>query len=247
MTKRNYALIPDKTDLRDQIFKTTKSVHTLASTVDLRSKMSPVVDQGQLGSCSANAICSGLREYLELKKNVSFVALSRLYLYWHERDIEGTIGKDAGAQIRDGMAVLKKLGVCPEADFPYEISTYNDTPKMKAETDAAAYKIVTYSRVNDLTMLKTSLAEEYPVVIGFKVYSSFESGEVAATGQVPMPQVGEEFLGGHAVLAVGYDDLRQVVICKNSWGLNWGDHGYFYLPYGYWEKKYVDDMWTGNV
>jgi C1A family cysteine protease len=249
MAKRVYNLKPDKTDLRDYIFRSTKyvSAESLPSAVDLRSQMSPVVDQGQLGSCTANAIGSGLREFLELKNHVPFVQLSRLYLYWHEREMEGTLGEDAGAEIRDGMSVLEDLGICPEADFPYVISTYNNTPSAKAEADAPKYKIATYSRINNLTMLKTSVAEDYPVVIGFEVFSSFESDDVAQTGWVPMPQYGEDVLGGHAVLAVGYNESQRVVICRNSWGVDWGDQGYFYLPYGFWTAGYVFDMWTGNV
>lgn len=247
MTKRVYSLKKDKADSRDYIFKATAVASTLPQKVDIRSQMSPIVDQGNLGSCTANAIASGLREYLELKAQDTYVALSRLYLYWHERYLEGTVSTDSGAEIRDGMKVLNSLGVCPEVDFPYVISTYKNTPSTKAEADAAQYKIAEYSRVSNITALKTSLAASYPVVIGFYVYSSFESDAVTETGIVPLPKTGEELLGGHAVLAVGYDDSTSYVICRNSWGADWGDKGYFYLPYTFWSKNLVMDMWTGKV
>jgi len=248
MTERLYLLKKDKVDSRDYIFKGAAVPSTLPQQVDMRSQMSPIVDQGQLGSCTANAIASGLREYLELKDNDTYVALSRLYLYWHERDLEGTVDSDSGAEIRDGMKVLNTLGVCPEVDFPYDISTYQNTPSAQSEADAGQYKIAEYSRVTDITALKTSLSLSSPVVIGFNVYSSFESDDVAQTGIVPLPQDGEQLLGGHAVLAVGYDDSTSYVICRNSWGADWGDKGCFYLPYSFWSTDgLITDMWTGNT
>jgi C1A family cysteine protease len=245
MTDRVFKLKKDSVDSRDYIYK-EKIVQKLPQKVDMRAKMPPVVDQSKLGSCTTNAIVSGLRQFLRIKNGESNAVLSRLYLYWHEREVEGTLGTDAGAEIRTGMKLLKNLGVCPEKDFPYVISTYNDKPSADAEAHAAEFKIKEYSRVTDLTMLKTALAEGYPVVFGFLVYSSFKSPEATETGWVSLPQEGEELLGGHAVLAVGYDDFREVVICRNSWGRSWGDHGYFYLPYDFWAYNLVDDMWTAK-
>lgn len=251
MTKRVYKLKLDTEDLRDKVFRsmrfTTKAV--LPKSVDLRSGCSQVVDQGELGSCTANAIASGLREYWE-KQAGKLTPLSRLWLYWEERNMEGTVNEDAGAFIRDGMKVLQKMGCAPEADWPYDVAKFTEAPPTKATTDAALFKITEYHRVTDLTALKSALAEGYPVVLGIGVYESFESDQVAKTGIVPMPKRGEKLLGGHAVLAVGYkDDANNigqgVVIVRNSWGRSWGDKGYFYLPYSYF-AKYVTDMWTGK-
>jgi C1A family cysteine protease len=249
---RQYPVKKEKRDLRDFHFMSSsfKSPMELPKEVDLRDKMSPVVDQGQLGSCTANAIASGLREYLLLQSGDPFVQLSRLFLYWHEREMEGHVREDSGAYIRDGMKVLQKIGVCPEADFPYRPEHFADTPTQKAETDAAAYRIGEYHRVLDLDALKAALAEGLPVVIGMKVYESFESEEVARTGKVPVPKKStERVLGGHAMLAVGYKDRGNAgyVIVRNSWGAGWGDQGYCYIPY----KMFKDpdillDMWTGR-
>jgi len=203
-----------------------------------------------LGSCTANAIASGLREYWENLSEKQFTSLSRLWLYWQERYLEGTVNQDAGAYIRDGMKVLQKMGCAPEADWPYDITKFTEKPPEKATIDAIQFKITKYHRVTNLTLLKSALAEGYPVVIGIKVYESFESNQVAQNGIVPLPKRGEQFLGGHAVLAVGYKDDTNikgqgVVICRNSWGESWGDKGYFYLPYSYF-FNYVSDMWTGK-
>ena len=249
MGKRVYKLKPDTEDLRDKVFRSSQfKLKLLPRIVDLRSNCSQVVDQGELGSCTANAIASGLREYWE---NLSgeLTQLSRLWLYWEERVIEGTVNEDAGAYIRDGMKILQKLGCAPEVDWPYDITKYRQTPPEKATTDAIQFKITEYHRVTNLSMLRTALADGYPVVIGIKVYKSFESDQVAQTGIVPLPKRGDQFLGGHAVLAVGYkDDAKSdqgVVICRNSWGESWGDNGYFYLPYSYFANN-VTDMWTGK-
>ncbi|MHB8125066.1 MAG: C1 family peptidase [Desulfitobacteriaceae bacterium] len=247
---RVYKLKPDTEDLRDKVFRAIqfKTITVLPKVVDLRSGCSGVVDQGDLGSCTANAIASGLREYWE-NQTGKLTLLSRLWLYWEERYIEGTVNEDSGATIRDGMKVLYQLGCAPEADWPYDITKFAQTPPEQATTNASQFKITEYHRVTGLTTLKTALAEGYPVVIGIKVYESFESDKVAKTGIVPLPKRGEQFLGGHAVLAVGYKNTNNkgqgFVTCRNSWGESWGDKGYFYLPYSYFNNKVID-MWTGK-
>lgn len=180
--------------------------------------------------------------------NKQFTSLSRLDLYWWERFIEETVDQDSGAEIRDGMKVFNQLGIAPENDYPYDIATFTNEPDAKATMDGTIFKISKYYRVQNLNSLKISLAEGLPVVTGIQVYESFESDAVAKTGIVPMPKANEQLLGGHAVLAVGYNDSKQQVIMRNSWGTSWGDKGYFYLPYTYFTDNngYVTDMWTGQ-
>lgn len=248
---RKYPVKPDRPDLRDKVFSSPefRTTAELPQSVDLRSKCSPVVDQGQLGSCTANAIVSGLREFLLLNEQSQplFTRLSRLYLYWHERQLEHTIDQDAGAIIRDGMKVLQHNGVCPEQDYPYDIKTFEEQPTSQAEHDAPTYRIKAYHRVTNLDMLKAALASGLPVVLGFSVYQSFESPDTAKTGIVHVPDTkSEQLLGGHAVLAVGYDESKQWVIVRNSWGTGWGDQGYCYFPYEMFTDGVVNDMWTGQ-
>lgn len=246
--KHKYLLKKDTPDLRDHIFYSTSylKAEELPDKVDLHTNCSPIVDQGQLGSCTANSIASGLREYLLLKNNkASWVALSRLFLYWEERDLEGTVKEDSGASNRDGMKVLNKIGVCPEVDWPYDISTFTNPPAQKMIDDAAAYRITEYHRITSFDQLKAALAQGLAVVIGIDVYESFESDAVTQTGIVPLPNPStESYLGGHSVLAVGYDNNEKQLIVRNSWGENWGDQGYCYLPYDYYNKGYVSDCWT---
>jgi C1A family cysteine protease len=246
MTDRIYNLKRDAEDLRDQHFcAAVKVVAALPPHADLRSTMPPVYDQGKIGCCVAESTGKGFREWLARKVG-NWVPLSALDLYYQARLAEGTVAEDTGATIRDAMKVLAKRGVCPDADWPLVPAKFAVKPPAKADTDAAKYKITSYARVASLLMLKAALAVGTPAVIGIEVYPSLESAAVAKNGKVPMPKRGETLLGGHAVLAVGYDDAKRVVILRNSWGSRWGDKGYGYLPYGFWDKGYVFDMWTGE-
>jgi C1A family cysteine protease len=245
-----YAIKKDKIDLRDKMYRASTIIHPdhLPESVDLRPQMSPIVDQGALGSCTANAVVSGLREYLLLQAGEPLTRLSRLYLYWHERELEGTINEDSGAYIRDGMKVLANLGVPAEIDFPYDIRYFTDRPTELAEVDAAKYKITEYRRITNALGLKTALAEGNPVVIGMELYDSFESDLVRSTGMVPVPEKWEQSLGGHAVCAVGYKKINRKdhIIIRNSWGDGWGDNGYCYVPMSFISRKIIMDMWTGK-
>jgi C1A family cysteine protease len=160
--------------------------------------------------------------------------------------MERTVSTDSGAQIRDGIKSVAKQGVCPEPDWPYDISKFTARPPRIDYKEALQNRAVSYSRLtHNLNLLKGCLASGYPFVFGFTVYESFESQAVADSGIVPMPSPKEETLGGHAVLAVGYDDSAQRFIVRNSWGTGWGMSGYFTMPYGYvTDANLADDLWT---
>ena len=219
---------------------------TVPDRVDLRPKCPPVFDQGQLGSCTANAIGNAYRfDLLKQRKAAVFVP-SRLFLYYNERAIEGTVKTDSGAMLRDGIKTLAKQGVCGESTWPYEIDRYADKPPASAYREGLLHQALSYQRLNqDSMQMKGCLASGFPIVFGFSVYESFESPAVARTGQVPMPGSGERLVGGHAVLAVGYDDRRQQFIVMNSWSAAWGDEGYFHMPYAYLASpQLAGDLWT---
>jgi C1A family cysteine protease len=239
---RCYTWRPDVPDaLRDHVFKANGK--RLPESVDLRQHCSPVEDQGNLGSCTGNAIVGAL-EYLEGIDGGAKLNLSRLFVYWQERKIEGTVGYDAGAQIRDGVKVCAKFGVCSEAYWPYRIVDYRKEPGKRAYADARLRRITEYQRVIGFDNLQAALANKLPVVFGFSVYASFESSKVASTGVVPMPTKGEKLLGGHAALCVGYDNATQRVTVRNSWGKHWGLNGYCTMPYDYVSSRGLsDDFW----
>ena len=246
MSVGHYGWIPDLPDHRDFSYAAPAEFLTaLPTAVDLRPQCPAVYDQGQLGSCTANAI-GGAIEFERLKQNLSDFVPSRLFIYYNERVIENTVDSDSGAQLRDGMKVVAKLGAPPETDWPYDISKFEDKPPANAFTDAAKNKVVSYQRVNRiLNQFKGCLASGYPFVVGFTAYDSLESAQVAHTGHLLMPQPGEGVVGGHAVVSVGYDDQNQWFIMRNSWGPDWGMQGYFTMPYQYlMEANLSDDFWT---
>jgi C1A family cysteine protease len=248
---KKYGWVPDLPDARDHMFAAPMAtMAALPTKVDLRPGCPKTVyDQGQLGSCTANAI-AGAVEFDLLKEGKPDMMPSRLFIYYQERVVEHTVDTDAGARIRDGIKVVASLGVPPETDWPYDIKHFADKPPPNAFKDALDHKVSSYSRVlQDLTQMKSCLASGYPFVFGFSVYSSFESAEVAKSGIVPMPDLkNETLLGGHAVLAVGYDDSAQCFIVRNSWGPDWGIGGYFMMPYGYLtSRSLASDFWTCRI
>lgn len=238
---RRYTWVPDTPDVRDHLLKTSGKV---PKSVDLRAKCSPVEDQEDLGSCTGNAIV-GAMEFLLLKAGAPYADLSRLFVYYLERDAENTVRIDNGAMIRTGVKQVHKRGVCDERTWPYDVRKFKRRPPQSAYREALERKTSEYLRVRGLAALKRSLADGFPVIFGFSVYTSFDSKRVAKTGVVPMPKAREKLLGGHAVLAVGYDDAINAVICRNSWGPGWGVEGYFFLPYEFVESPDLsDDYWT---
>ena len=188
--------------------------------MDLRAQCPPVYDQGQLGSCTANAIAAAI-EFDRLKQKLNDFTPSRLFVYYNERAIEHSVDSDSGAQIRDGIKSVARQGDCPETEWPYVIAKFRTKPPKKCYADALKYKVVLYQRVTQaLSQLKGCIASGWPFVFGFTVYEGFESAQVAKSGHAGLPKSGEAVIGGHAVVAVGYDDARQWFIVRNSWGRN---------------------------
>lgn len=244
MTKRMYGWRPDLPDHRDHLYSAPLAGVVLPAKVDLRSGCPPVYDQGQLGSCTANAIAGAL-EYDQIKQGLPEATPSRLFIYYNERVMEHSVSEDAGAEIRDGVKSVNKQGACAESLWPYDISQFTKKPSVTCYSAAKAHRTVSYQRVmQNLTQMRACLASGSPVIFGFTVYESFESQQVANTGIVPMPGHNESVLGGHAVLCVGYDDSTQRFIVRNSWGA-WGDKGYCYMPYAYLlSHSLASDFWT---
>jgi C1A family cysteine protease len=244
---KGYGWVPDLPDGRDLLYAAPPTpLAELPRRVDLRSKCPPVYNQGRLGSCTANAIAGAL-EFDQIRQRAKGVFTpSRLFIYYNERAIEGTVDSDSGAMIRDGIKTVHRQGACPEKSWPYRIPRFRDKPSRPCYTEAKRHQAIRYLRLTPtLGQLKGCLAEGFPFVFGFAVYASFESAKVSRNGHAPMPGAHEEFLGGHAVLAVGYDEQRQWFICRNSWGPKWGMRGYFTLPFPYLVQSSLSrDFWT---
>lgn len=257
---RKCLLRPDAPDDRDFDFEELMllrqdSAGPLPEEVDMREEdPEAIFDQLYLGSCASNAACA-LMSFLDRKFSAinAFFHYSRLFNYWETRKIQGTIDYDSGATIRDTLKAMHKVGCAGESTFPYIPANYKNTPTQEAYDTAVHHKLVSYMasywRIMTVTQLKRSLADGFPVMMGVEIYSSFESDEAARTGVIPMPDKEKEYsLGGHALLAMGYttlDDGREYIICRNSWGKDWGEDGYCYIPMDF-IGRYVTDMWTGR-
>lgn len=250
--KKSLGWRPDTPDFRDVTFRESLRVKLvnveLPSEVDLRSGMPPVYDQGQLGSCTGNAIAAAI-EYARKREQLEDFIPSRLFIYYNERVIEGTVNEDAGAEIRDGIKSVVKLGACSETDWPYDIGQFADKPLDNCYTDARQDLVKTYASVpQDEDSIKSCLALGYPVVFGISVYSSFMSSDVASSGIVDMPGIDDQLEGGHAILMVGYRNGDRRFIVRNSWGPSWGQGGYFTIPYDYvLDGDLAADFWQIDV
>lgn len=255
-TPTKYALgwVPDVPDIRDMPFAAAFRVpRRLPSACDLRAGCSPVEDQGALGSCTAQAL-AGAIEFLHLRDAAAskapddahrkFTDLSRLFIYYNTRELMGTVGEDSGAMLRTGIKSLCKKGVCRESLWPYDIRRFTERPTPACYREALRCRVRAYHRLAALSEMKACLAAGLPFVFGFAVYEHVMTEATSKSGRVKMPKRSERMVGGHAVMAVGYDDKRRVFFFRNSWGTQWGRAGYGEIPYAYLESRNLsDDFW----
>lgn len=245
-----YGWRPDKPDHRDFAFRPRRAPATLPDLVDLRAtdalKAMPCYDQGELGSCTANAIAAALEFDQRKQANKNPITPSRLFIYYNERVMEGSVNEDAGAEIRDGIKSVVKLGAPDEKIWPYKVSKFKNKPTKRAYSSALAHQALIYERVQgNLQSMLECLASGFPFVFGFTCYESFGSDEVAKTGVLNMPEKSERMDGGHAVLCVGYQKLSQRFLVRNSWNTDWGIDGYFSMPFEYLTRSdLADDFWV---
>lgn len=232
----------DKPDPRDYIYRNTRT--NIPARVDLRPWCTSVEDQDQLGSCTGQTV-AGAIEYLN-KKSGRATDVSRLFIYYYSRKLIGTVNYDSGAYLRDTIKVVAKQGAPLETLWPYNIFRFTTAPSNAAILDGQKRTVTLYERITTLNGCINALANGFPISVGFLVYSSFMSRSVQNTGMMPYPNVRKErLLGGHAVLLVGYDSRTSRFIARNSWGGNWGDRGYFYMPYQVIsDRSMSDDFWV---
>jgi len=234
----------DLPDPRDLKFKIGVPV-PMPELVDLRVKCPPVYDQTILGSCTANAMGGAFQFEQKAQGKKDFMP-SRLFIYYNTRVIEGTVNSDAGATLRNTMKALVDSGTCPETKWVYDVYKFAQKPTFCCYQIAKNNQVLQYLRVtHSLFDIKQCLAEGHPVAFGMMLFESFMTQSVAESGIAIMPLPNEQAIGGHAVLAVGYDNAKNCLIVRNSWGEGWGDKGYFYLPYEYIiTPNLAADFWT---
>jgi C1A family cysteine protease len=271
---RDYTVEHDRVDVKLQSLGQKDSVkamlrkvraaqpaRALPPTVDLRAWCSPIENQLNLGSCTANAGV-GLVEYFERRAFGKHLDASRLFLYKVTRGLLHWTG-DTGAFLRTVMKALTLFGVPPEEYYPYSVPDYDKEPPAFCYAFAQSYQTMTYYRFDPpgtprdvlLNQIKSYLAAGLPSMFGFTVYSSYT--QASSTGAFPLPTSGEQIVGGHAVDAVGYDDSIKIkntnpggiettgaLLIRNSWGTGWGSAGYGWLPYEYVLRGLAVDWWS---
>jgi len=234
---------------------------TLPATIDLRAWCPPIENQGSLGSCTANAGVA-MMEYFERRAFGKHIDASRLFLYKATRNMLHWTG-DTGAFLRSTMGALVLFGAPPEEYWPYIVADYEKEPPAFCYAFAQNYQAIQYYRLDPpgttksalLTHIKTNLAGGIPSMFGFTVYASYT--QAGATGKIPYPTKGEKIVGGHAIVAVGYDnnlkikntytgatETKGALLIRNSWGTGWGSNGYGWLPYEYVLKGLAIDWWA---
>lgn len=256
MKRHALGWLPDYPDHRDYLADSKKGVEYTKETakklkidisslksnpVDLRPYCTPIEDQEDIGSCTAQAGV-GLVEYIELNQFGEYLDASRLFLYKVTRNLLELTG-DTGAYMRSTLKALRLFGTVPESYLPYVTSKFDEEPPAFCYSFARNYQILSYYRLQTLAEIKSVLEMGLPVAFGFTVFRSMFAGDVEETGKIPFPSKYDSVAGGHAVVAVGFNDGENYVIIRNSWGINWGDNGYGYLPYKYFEEGLTRDYW----
>ncbi|MBQ4359887.1 MAG: C1 family peptidase, partial [Proteobacteria bacterium] len=234
-----------------EVYASTRySASQLPKKVDLRPYLSPIEDQGQMNSCTANATVGAL-EYMNRTRFNANVEVSRLFVYYNAREANGEAKQDCGSVIQLAVDSLVKLGCCSEAQWPYRKDLVLKKPAKECYQAAAKSRITSIKHVNtSMDDFKLALAEGHPIIFGMKLFQSFDRQR--KKGFVPMPTAEDTSRGSHgnhAMLCVGYSDVDEVFIVRNSWGRHWGDGGYCYIPYNYMlNSKYNHgDNWIIDV
>ncbi|XP_019850821.1 PREDICTED: uncharacterized protein LOC109581284 [Amphimedon queenslandica] len=249
---RYYGAKPDEPDDNDKRKKYGgHEIPSGGTNVDLSHYVHHVYDQENLHSCTANALCAAYG--MDLVKQSQTIAAgyyfdpSRLFLYYNTREREGSQSKDSGASIRDTVESMNGKGVCKESDWPYTVWKFNQKPPHSAYVAAVGNNLCKYERLDHkIDQFRACLKDNCPFVFGFKVYASFHNIS-GPKYTMQMPKAHERDGGSferHAVVAVGYNDTKQHIKVLNSWGSDWGDNGYFYMPYQFIENRFFCfDFW----
>lgn len=243
--RNDFKVRADPQDWRDRYYNFAR-IESPRERVDLRPWASPVEDQLHLGSCVGQAVVGAYELLLNKADRNKFVDLSRLFVYYNARLLDNAVEEDVGAYVRDGIKAVNKYGVCSELAWPYLIEKFANTPSVQSYEEARRRLIKKYYRIENIKDIVDALNADNPVVTSMNVYDSFYELDYGKKTILPMPKPNEDLIGGHAVTFVGYDLPRKLFLARNSFGTDWGDHGYFWVPFDYAEKDFMDN-WTFDI
>jgi C1A family cysteine protease len=231
-------------DWRDLKYKSTKL--PLKEAVDFRPWASPVEDQLHLGSCTGQAVVGAYELMLKRQQPQSYKDLSRLFVYYNARLLEGNLDEDLGAYVKDAVKAVYKYGVCSEDLWPYDIELFAIPPSIASYDDASHRTIKNYYKVEGLKNILDAVNSGYPVVASMQVYSNFDDVETTPDFILPYPTKNHDVVGGHAVVIVGYNLLKKLILCRNSFGNQWGLGGHFWVPFDYVASDFSDN-WIFDI
>ena len=243
--RNDFKVKADPHDWRDRYYNFAR-VESPRDKVDLRVWASPVEDQLHLGSCVGQAVVGAYELLLNKSDRKKFVDLSRLFVYYNARLLDNAVDEDVGAYVRDGIKAVNKYGVCSELAWPYIIERFTNTPNIQSYEDAQSRLIKNYYRIQDIKDIVDALNADKPVVTSMNVYDSFYELDNPGNIILPMPTADENLIGGHAVTFVGYDLPKKLFLARNSFGEEWADNGYFWVPFDYTEQDFMDS-WIFDI
>lgn len=239
---------PVDQDLQDQrdLFYTPADVE-IKEAVDLRQWASPVENQANLRSCTSQAVVGAFELLLKKLHPEKFVDLSPLFVYYNAKVLEGKKEiYDPGVYVRDALRAVKLQGICAEHVWPYNLATFSSIPNLDSYEDARKRRIKNYYRCGSTDDIINALCNDTPVVVGMRIYNNFQWLGWNGTSELVVSRNNEIMIGGHSIVLVGYNKSTGKFIARNSFGPLWADKGYFYIPFDYAEKDFMDS-WVFDI